>query len=397
MKNKNEIQEVLENVVCTNCKSQNVIKKGKYSFRKIGEYVIRYRCKDCDQSFQGPNLKIEDKLPIPFVYKNKTLDKINWNLYNQIQTNEKTTILELLNELLNLLDIPKPNKIGRPTKNIKDIIYSLLLKIYCRLSSRRLISELQLAKELGYIKEIPSFNTILNYLSDNRITLILQQLIELSSKPLINIEKNFSVDSTGFSTFRYASWYDHKYNKNSIRKIFLKAHTMIGNLTNIITSITITDQNGSDCIQFSDLVKKTAINFKINDVCADKAYNGRDCYDVVARLGGTPYIDFKSNSTESSKGTQNYIWNKMYNLSKKNPQEFYTHYHMRSNVECTYNMIKQKFGTELMGKTYESNANEILCKAVCHNLCCLISAYLELNLDSNICAEALKQAEFVKS
>lgn len=382
--------------VCPNCQSRDIIKKGKYSFRKAGEYVIRYQCKPCGRSFHGKNHKIESVLPTPFVYKYKKLEKINWNLYNEIQTNEKPNILSLLNELLNLVEIPKPNKIGRPSADIRDIIYSLLLKSYSRLSSRRLVSELQLAKELGYVKNVYSFNTILNYLSDKRITNILQQLITLSAKPLSGVEESFSSDSTGFSTFRYASWYDQKYNKDSVKKVFLKSHTMVGNKTNIITSIIITGQNGSDCVQFKDLVNKTAIDFKIKDVCADKAYISRENFDTVASLGGTPYIDFKSNNKGTSYGETNHIWNKMYNLSKNNPQEFYSHYHMRSNVECTYNMIKQKFGTELFGKTYDSNANEILCKSVCHNLCCLITAYLELNLDNNICADALKTAQIIK-
>ena len=377
---------------CPHCKSKNTVKKGKYTFRRRNTYVIRYFCNDCSRSFQSDYLKVESKLspPIVYKYKGRDLQKTNWNLYNEIQTNEKPTVLRLLDELLNLLDIPKSNRVGRPSAEIRDIIYSLLLKTYCRLSSRRLISELQLARQLGYVKNIYSFNTVLNYLSDKRITVILQQLIKLSAKPLNSIEQSFSIDSTGFSTSRYASWFDHKYDKESIKRVFVKAHTVIGNLTNVITAVTITDQNGADITQFKSLAEKTAINFQIKDMCADKAYCSRDNYNCISKLGGTAYIDFRSNMKGRAKGE--YIWSKMYYLSKENPQEFYSHYHMRSNVECTYNMIKQKFGTELFGKTYDSNANEILCKSVCHNLCCLISAYLEYDIPNNICADALRNA-----
>lgn len=392
----NEKEQGAIEINCPYCKSRNIVSKGTKTFKRAGTYVNRYQCKDCGKWFGGEFHKIESKLPPPFVYQYRKIAPINWKLYNEIETNEKVTILSLLDELLNLVEIPKPNKTGRPSANMHDIVYSLLLKIYCRLSSRRLISELNIAKQSGYIKNVYSFNTVLKYLGDQRITLILQQLIKLSSDPLNKIEQSFSVDSTGFSTSRYASWFDYKYNKEGLKRLFLKAHVTIGNLTNVITAITITDQHGADITQFKNLIKKTAISFQIKDVCADKAYLSRENFDLVASVGGLPYIDFKSNARGNSYGELSHIWHKMFMLSKEKPQEFYSHYHLRSNVECTFNMIKQKFGTDLMGKTFESNANEILCKAVCHNLCCLISAYLEFNIDNSLCAQALEKTEIVK-
>jgi hypothetical protein len=43
-------------------------------------------------------------------------------------------------------------------------------------------------------------------------------------------------------------------------------------------------------------------------------------------------------------------------------------------------MIKSKFGGSLFSKSYEGQVNEVLCKVICHNLCCLISAIYELGL-----------------
>jgi hypothetical protein len=43
-------------------------------------------------------------------------------------------------------------------------------------------------------------------------------------------------------------------------------------------------------------------------------------------------------------------------------------------------MIKRKFGEALKSKSYEGQVNEVLCKVICHNLCCLISAVYELGL-----------------
>lgn len=56
------------------------------------------------------------------------------------------------------------------------------------------------------------------------------------------------------------------------------------------------------------------------------------------------------------------------------------HYHQRSNVESTFMMIKAKFGDSLRSKMERSQVNEVLCKVLCHNICCLIQSMYELNL-----------------
>ena len=98
-----------------------------------------------------------------------------------------------------------------------------------------------------------------------------------------------------------------------------------------------------------------------------------------------PYVPFKSNTTGGNNGL---IWRKLYLYFKENPQDFYERYHRRSNVESTFSMIKRKFGSSLMTKKYTANVNEILCKVICHNLCCLISAYYELNVEQALWTKA---------
>jgi hypothetical protein len=50
-------------------------------------------------------------------------------------------------------------------------------------------------------------------------------------------------------------------------------------------------------------------------------------------------------------------------------------------------MIKAKFRDHVRSKTDVSMRNEILCKVLAHNLCCLISAIFELGLQPTFCAE----------
>ena len=41
-------------------------------------------------------------------------------------------------------------------------------------------------------------------------------------------------------------------------------------------------------------------------------------------------------------------------------------------MESTFSAIKRKFGDSVMSKTDTAQANEVLCKILCHNLTCLI-------------------------
>ena len=56
------------------------------------------------------------------------------------------------------------------------------------------------------------------------------------------------------------------------------------------------------------------------------------------------------------------------------------YYHQRSNAESTFHVIKSKFGDGVRSKTERAQVNEVLCKVLCHNICCLSQAMYELNL-----------------
>ncbi|WP_366145838.1 transposase [Bradyrhizobium sp.] len=59
------------------------------------------------------------------------------------------------------------------------------------------------------------------------------------------------------------------------------------------------------------------------------------------------------------------------------------HYHKRSNVESTFSMIKAKFRDHVRTKTDVAMKNEVLCKIICHNICCLIQEAHELGIDTS--------------
>ena len=71
----------------------------------------------------------------------------------------------------------------------------------------------------------------------------------------------------------------------------------------------------------------------------------------------------------------------MYYYFMYNRLTFMEHYHMRSNVESAFSMIKGKLVTWLDPKSDTGQINEALCKVLCHNICVLIQAIHALNVE----------------
>jgi transposase len=90
-----------------------------------------------------------------------------------------------------------------------------------------------------------------------------------------------------------------------------------------------------------------------------------------------PYIAFKSNATGAAGG----LWEKMFHFFSFHREEFLGKYHQRSNVESTFSMVKAKFRDHARAKTDAAMVNEVLCKFLCHNICCVIQAQCELGIE----------------
>ena len=141
----------------------------------------------------------------------------------------------------------------------------------------------------------------------------------------------------------------------------------------------ITGRHDHDSQQLPPLVEKTAKRFNVAEVSADKAYSGTDCHDAIAKVGATPYIAFKSNATGAVGG----VFQKMFHFYSYKRDEFLAHYHKRSNVESTFWMVKSKFGEEVRSKLPVAQINEVLCKILCHNICCVIQSMYELGVEAD--------------
>ena len=304
----------------------------------------------------------------------------DWTNYNKAQINEKALFMRLLSDLLKTVEDDKRDKSmrGRKPLSLRDMAFASALKVYTTYSLRRFMTDINEAKDKGFINQTPYFSLVSVYMNKPEMTQLLQKLVMLSSLPLRSIETKFAVDSTGFRITRFTDYCKEKHNTKREHQ-WIKTHITCGVKTNIITAVEVSDQFSADSNYFLPLVEKTRENgFEILEVSADKAYSSRQNIGYVDSIGGMAYIPFKSNTTGKARGSL--IWKKMYDYYMLQREEFMEHYHVRSNIESTNFMIKSKFTDLVRSKSNLGQYNEILLKILCHNIVVLIQSMFELGI-----------------
>ncbi len=348
-------------------------------------------CPDCEAGFvckhvravrivvrreRGMNGDVTETREVTFAEK-KTYRQ-DWPKYDEAQMTEKNRFLALLHDLCRgVPDFPQP-RTGRRHAPLSDMIFASAYKVYSGFSSRRFACDLKDAFDKGYLTQLMHSVRICAYFENPLLTPTLQSLIVQSSLPLKSVETVFAPDSTGFSTCRFIRWFDEKYGTMRSGHDWVKAHAICGVKTNVVTAVEILDRDANDCPQFRPLVETTAKNFKIGEVTADKAYLSHDNLACVNENGGTPFIPFKSNSLQGEAGSQ---WEKMFLYYNFRREDFLRHYHLRSNAESSFSMVKAKFGDSVRSKTNVAMKNEVLCKFLCHNICVVHQSQVELGIE----------------
>jgi transposase len=303
----------------------------------------------------------------------------DWPAYNAAQVSEKSLFQSLLSDLCAGLRQPQPVRCGRPRVPIDDAIFAAVFKVYSTVSGRRFMSDLEDARDKGHIGFTPCYNSIFKVFESEATTPILKQLVAVTAAPLKAVETSFACDSSGFSGSRFDRWFDYKWGGQRSQRAWVKAHIMCGVKTNVITAVEIHGCNAGDAPQLPALLSATAHQFNVAEVSADLGYTADYNFQAIADAGAVPFIPFKSNAKE-----RDGVWAKMFHFFHFNKDAFLARYHLRSNVESTFAMIKAKFGDSVRSKTDVAMRNEVLAKIVAHNICCLISAIHELGLDVNL-------------
>lgn len=324
-----------------------------------------------------------------------------WHEYNLAATREKPHFQHLLYELCRNLQGPPPPKLprGRPPLSLSDVIYCGAFKVYLKSPGRNFTPDITQAYGRGLISDAMHPNSVSRYLEKPSVTPYLHRLIERSALPLLELESVAAVDATGFSTSRFARWFDEKHGKERKReehREWLKLHALIGVRTNVVVCAEVTDGYEHDYRYFKPLLKRArAVGFEFGEVCADKGYIGADNLMAALLAGARPYIPFKSNAVMGTDKSS--VWNRLLWEYRHNEGEFKRHYHQRSNVETTFSMIKARFDERLRSKTKTAQVNEVLLKVLCHNIRALVHSMYEfgLSLDGIFGAEDARAAKII--
>jgi len=312
--------------------------------------------------------------------KEEIQDERDWSAINESMEEEGLLFRQLLADLVTYIDPPDRSGKGRNGKDMQDMLFGICLREYLDKSHRTVKQELELAKRDGYISETCCYSTYTHYMKKPEVQKALQKLISLSGTPLEQIEDVYAVDATGFSDSRFGKWHDQKHhsNKDSEHHLWKKLHICCGTETNIVTAATVSKGTAHDNTQFEKLVERTDEYYTGKRVVADKAYSARDNYDQVKELGMKAFIPFKSNVTGKARGSKE--WKRIYQIFQKKEGRFKNTYHKRSNVESTFNAIKQRFGKSLNCRDKKVLETELLAKVLCYNVCTVIRAMYKLDV-----------------
>ncbi len=359
-----------------------------------GSYVVDPRAKECTcPDYDDRREKCKHLFAVEYTVRRESKQggatvtetlKISysqeWSAYNAAQTHEKEEVARLLRALCD--GIPSPEqKRGRPRVPLADAVFCATMKVYASMSARRAMSDLRYLGERGYLSRVPHYNSVLNALENPGLAPLLTFLIEESAGPLRALEEDFAVDSSGFSTSLHKRWFSEKYGKEKTYGIWLKAHIMVGTLTNVVTSVEVTDKRVHDSQMMIPLLEATQQRFDVKRLSGDKGYHGSRLMCAVDARGVQPFVPFKVGSTGKAQyAPHREVWARLFHYYNYNREEFMRHYHRRSNVETTFSMIKAKFGGSVRSKTPDAQMNEVLCKVLCHNLCCLVQSMYELGV-----------------
>jgi transposase len=350
----------------------------------------------CKHYFAASFTHKRDYLPDGTVIETKTFSltqkkvyKQDWRAYNLAQSTESHRFQELLFDLTRGVPELPTKATGRKPHTTKDSLFTMTLKVYGTLSSRRSSCEFKEAHEAGYLANAVPGMKVCQFFENPAFTPILKNLIAYSARPLRAVETNFAIDSSGFATSKFFRWYDEKYGVTRQKTDWVKTHIACGTKTNIVTAVRILDRDANDCPQFVPLLRETSRGFHIGEVSADKAYGSLENFEEVANMGGQAYIAFKSSATGAAGGA----YGKAFHYFQFKADEYMEHYHRRSNVESTFSAIKRKFGDAVRSKCDFAMVNEVLCKILAHNICVLIQEQCELGIEPIFWQEEAREAK----
>ena len=304
-----------------------------------------------------------------------------WPTYDLAQEHEEELFGDWFYDLCSAIQQPEYG-FGRPRLSVADMLYCIGLKVFSGMSRRRTMTAVRRAHKEGLISSVPSNASITRYMENGALTPILKWLVQQSARPLVSVESQFAIDSTGFATRIYDRWFDAKYGKQRKSAQWVKCHLICGVKTNIVSAVEASHGTAGDSPFLPGLLTTTVQHFPAEELSADKAYLSVANIEFSEEIGVNLRVPFKENSVAyNPKARRSEAWERAFHYYQLHRAEFLQRYHLRSNVESTMWSIKAKFGTSVRSKTQVAQFNEVLFKCLCHNVCCLVKSMYQLGIE----------------
>ena len=129
-------------------------------------------------------------------------------------------------------------------------------------------------------------------------------------------------------------------------------------------------------------MKDTLTEHEVIDMCVDMGYFGNPNFEAADALNINLIVPFPTGTKESSPDHRpDGPWERAYHYFHLHREEFLQRYHPRSISETGFSMLKKGHGGLVRSTILVAQFNEVLCKVLAHNICCLITAMYEWDLD----------------
>jgi len=295
---------------------------------------------------------------------------------------------------------PPSGKRGQPRVQTRHLVYAALIKTfemkpardtsaYVDLHATKLRDKYGIADVCGDDEDdIMHYNTLIKACGQQSLMPLLHQLLGVSVAPLVAVENKvgqYAIDSTGFSTSVYDEWHEHKHGspsaKASKRANFVKMHALGGTDSHGIFALQPTHRNVADCPLLKELLARAIRNgADPRELSGDAGYLSGDNIGICVAKDIMPYFDFRSNTTGESSAML--YW--LYHTFLANKVAYKKRYSRRSNIETVMRMLKARFGGFLRARLVNAQYVEIMLKAICHNIACVVHAIHELAIEPKL-------------
>ena len=279
---------------------------------------------------------------------------------------------------------------GRPPHLIGDVLKALVYKVYLRMSTGRVSSFIDDLWHFGYLEDMPSANTIIDYMGMDEITPILGECIELSASVLRPYETHFSPDSSGFRTTQYMRWCEEKYGRTRRddeetdeeelverkKREWRRVQIVVGANTHTVVAVRV---DGGDAPHFIPMFERVTELMDVQEISGDGGYTSRKNYNAAESWGVSAYLSFDRRHIRPPDSDQS-TWARAYRFQTDRPEEWKPLFHRRSNVETGFSSIKRLFDETVRSRKPVAQTNEILAKMLCHNLRVLIHEMFEMDI-----------------